>query len=112
MADQGPPRAFDTEIAAGRLVVRIRREFDFGNLHRDWAHNVVVSHPGPYTRVVLDMSLCGLVSSTFFAGLIQLHQHYVAKMGLPPLLLHRPDPRVLRNLEILHFDELFEVESA
>ena len=68
------PRAVDTIVLGGILIVTVRKEFDAGNVHQDWAQSVQVMRPGPYPQVIFDLSQCGLVSSTFFAGLIQLHQ--------------------------------------
>lgn len=107
--------AFDLESnpspdGKGRcLLVTIRKEFDFGNLHQDWAVSVVSQAPGPFVEVILDLSHCGLVSSTFFAGLLQLRGHYCPK-GALPLRLRHPDPRVTRNLSIMRLDTLFNIE--
>jgi len=103
------PRAFEIARSGDTLIVVIRKEFDFGNLHQDWAHSIVVQWPGPFREVHIDLSLCGLVSSTFFAGLIQLHHTYGAK-GTLPLLLVKPDPRLLRNLTMLRLDKMFRID--
>jgi anti-anti-sigma regulatory factor len=103
-------RAYDlARDGAGNLVVTIRKEFDFGQLHQDWAQSITVQSPGPYPQVRIDLSRCGMVSSTFFAGLIQLHQVYNAK-GTTPLVLVKPDLRLVRNLAMLRFDKLFTIE--
>lgn len=102
-------RAITTALAGGVLTVTVRKDFDAGNIHQDWAQSVQVMHPGPYTQVVFDLSQCGLVSSTFFAGLIQLHQHYTAQ-GVPPLTIRHPDSRVARNLRALRLESLFTIE--
>ena len=105
----GPQRRpLETAVVGDALVITILREFDSGNSHQDWAHGVQVMHPGPFARVRIDLSQCGLLSSTFFAGLIQFHQYYGAQ-GIPPITLHKPDPRVVRNLKALRLDALFEV---
>ena len=103
------PRAFDVVRTGETLIVTIRKEFDFGNLHQDWAHAIVVQWPGPYREVHIDLGNCGLVSSTFFAGLIQLHHAYGAK-GAQPLLLLKPDPRLVRNLTMLSLDKMFRID--
>lgn len=108
-------RAFDIvfEEASGggrRLLVIIRREFDFGNLHQDWAMSVINQATGSFAEVVIDLAQCGLVSSTFFAGLLQLRAHYIAE-GMPLLHLRHPDPRVRRNLAIMRLDALFAITS-
>ena len=101
-------RAYDVESGPGGLRVVIRKEFDFGNLHQDWAHHIIVQYAGPYEAVTVDMASVGLVSSTFFAGLMQLHFHYT-RIGVPPLVLHKPDARVVRNLTIMRMDTLVRI---
>ena len=101
-------RPFDVVALNGLLTITIRKEFDFGSLHQDWAHTVITLHPGPYAHVRLDMALCGLVSSTFFAGVMQLHFHYTAS-GSAPITLDRPDPRVVRNLQAMRMQDFFVI---
>ena len=102
-------KPYETSVKDGSLTITIRKEFDFGALHQSWAHAIITLHPGPYSIVKLDMSQCGLVSSTFFAGLMQLHFHYNPE-GKTPVELYHPDPRALRNLQIMRMDGLFGVE--
>lgn len=102
-------RAYDVVLAGDTMSIVIRKEFDFGSLHQDWAHHIIVQHPGPYRQVSVDMSHVGLVSSTFFAGLMQLHFHYTAN-GSEPVLLVKPDARVLRNLKVMRMDTLVTVD--
>jgi hypothetical protein len=101
-------RAIDTRIEGDRLFVTVRKEFDSGYLRQDWAHSLVTLHPGPFAHVQLDLSQVGLLSSTFFSGLIQLHQHYMPR-GCIRITLHWPDHRVSRNLKTLRLDSLFNV---
>ncbi len=102
-------RAYDVAVDGPRLVITIRKEFDFGNLHQDWAHAITIQHPGPFSEVVIDLSRCGIVSSTFFAGLMQLHNRYVPA-GTQPLVLVKPDNRVLRTLTMMRLDKLFTIQ--
>lgn len=108
-APPSPNRAVDTVVVDGVLTITVRKDFDAGNIHQDWAQSVQIMHPGPYTKVVFDLAQCGLVSSTFFAGLIQLHQHYTGQ-EVPPPTIHHPDPRVARNLKALRLESLFKIE--
>lgn len=101
-------RAVDSLSKDGVLTVLVRKEFDSGNVHQDWAQQVQIMHPGPYTSVVVDCSNCGLLSSTFFAGIMQLQQHYGAQ-GSAPLVLDRPDPRIVKNLQILRLHLFFNI---
>lgn len=104
-----PNRAVDTQAAGDVLTVTVRKEFDAGNVHQDWAQQVQIMHPGPYAKVVFDLSPCGLLSSTFFAGLMQLHGFY-GTQGPTVIVLHHPDPRVVRNLKILRLDRFMTIE--
>jgi hypothetical protein len=90
------------------LTISICKEFDFGSLHQDWSYSIISMNPGPYEYVYLDMSMCGLMSSTFFAGLMQLHFHYTER-GAQPLTLIKPDHRVVRNLALMHMSKMFVV---
>lgn len=107
-AKPGMIRAVDTAVADGALTITVHREFDSGNVHQDWAQQVQVLHPGPFARIVVDCSGCGLLSSTFFAGIMQLQQHYGAQ-GCPKLVLDRPDPRIVKNLSILRLASFFDI---
>ena len=110
-ADHEVVRAYDiTAVPGGALTIKVRKEFDFGSLHQDWAQSIVAQHPGPYREVRVDLSQCGLVSSTFFAGAVQLHHAY-NPTGATPLVLVKPDPRLVRNLTMLRLDKLFVIES-
>lgn len=102
-------RAVDTNVVGNELLITVRKEFDAGNVHQDWAQSVQVMHPGAFERIVFDLSACGLLSSTFFAGLMQLYTHYSAT-GKPVMVLRHPDPRVVRNLKALRLDKFFTVE--
>lgn len=94
-----------TAVADGVLTLTVSREFDSGNAHQDWAQQIQTLHPGPFTRVAIDCSGCGLLSSTFFAGIMQLKQHY----GQTEIALLKPDPRVVRNLSMLKLAQFFTI---
>ena len=108
VAPNNPLRAVDTALKDGVLTVTVRKEFDSGNVHQDWAQQVQLLHPGPFTKVVVDCSACGLLSSTFFAGIMQLQQHY-GELGCPKLVLDRPDARIVKNLQILRLHTFFDI---
>jgi len=101
-------RAYETSVVDGVLTITIRKEFDFGNLHQDWAIFIINAHAGPFTKVEIDLSHVGLLSSTFFAGAIHLMNHFSAKQGAE-VVLSKPDHRVLRNLKIMRMDGLFTI---
>ncbi len=111
MVDSGsmnPLRAVDTVAKDGALTVIMRKEFDAGNVHQDWAQQIQILHPGPFATVTVDCSACGLLSSTFFAGIMQLQQYY-GGLGAQPLVLFKPDPRIVKNLTILRLNSFFNI---
>ena len=99
-------KPFDVSSKDGVLTITIRKEFDIGSLHQDWSHSIIILNPGHFAQVKVDMSMCGLVSSTFFAGLMQLHFHYTGT-GSRPITLAKPDHRVVRNLAVMKMDKMF-----
>ena len=101
-------KPFDVASKDNVLTITIRKEFDFGSLHQDWSHSIITLNPGPFAQVKLDMAMCGLVSSTFFAGLMQLHFHYT-DTGSRPITLVKPDHRVVRNLAVMKMDKMFVI---
>lgn len=103
------PHAYDVTKTTHCLTVIIRKEFDFGNLHQDWAHMLTVNYPETYNELQIDLTACGLVSSTFFAGLVQLHHVFTTTRETKVLTLIKPDPRMVRNLKMLRLDKLFTI---
>jgi anti-anti-sigma regulatory factor len=109
------PHAFDVSLSGpspttGRvLTIAVRKEFDAAGLSAGWAPELLAAHPGPVEEVVIDMSQIGLVSSTFFAGIMHLHAHY-STHGAGRLVVRRPDPRAERNLRVMRLDQFFTIE--
>jgi hypothetical protein len=101
-------KAFGAFVANNTLHITVEKEFDFNSLHQGWATFVKNNFPGPYAAVEIDMSKCGRVTSTFYAGLMQLNFAYQSQNGKPIRLL-KPDPRTLMNLKILHLDKQLDI---
>lgn len=97
------------EVRGDTLLVVVHKDFDKGMAHQDWVPRLLADFPGPYATLIVDCGQCGLLSSTFFAGLAQLHQDYSAR-GTARFVLRHPDPRVERNLRILRLHTLYSVE--
>ncbi len=100
--------AYQLSVDDGVLRIVIHRDFDTGSLHQDWSTTIIQQSVGTYVSVVVDLSKTGLLSSTFFAGLVRLYQYFVVGKGAT-LVLHHPDPRTIRNLAILKMSDLFTV---
>lgn len=109
VSDTGP-HPYTSKAKDGVLDIVIERGFDFGSLHQDWAISVLGQHPGPFTQVRVDMTRCGRISSTFYAGLMQLHFAYNAN-GSTPIKLVKPDPCMVTNLRLLRLESCFLVEN-
>ncbi|GDY11901.1 hypothetical protein LBMAG53_07790 [Planctomycetota bacterium] len=101
---------FDLHSANGVLTISIHRDFDTGSLHQDWSSAIIQQATGVYTSVKVDLSRTGLLSSTFFAGLVRLHQHF-SRAGAAQVILHHPDNRTVRNLSILRLNNLFSITA-
>ena len=110
MGPESDLRPYSSEIVDGALHIVIEREFDFGNLHQDWAVSILSRHPGPFSKVKMDMAKCARVSSTFYAGLMQLHFTY-NRQGNNPIVLSKLDPRIVANLKVLHLESYFSIEG-
>jgi anti-anti-sigma regulatory factor len=110
------PHPFDLAVSGaavpgGRvLTVTVRKEFELSNLNQGWAAAIIAQAPNQVDQVVIDMAAIGLVSSTFFAGLLHLHEHYTTR-GAATLVLRKPDRRIERNLRVMRLDQLFAIES-
>jgi hypothetical protein len=109
MSSDSVLRPYSSRVIDGVLNIVIEREFDVGSLHQDWAVSILSKHPGPFAKVRLDMTKCGRVSSTFYAGLMQLHFAFNVS-GTNPIVLLKPDARVISNLKILHLESYFSIE--
>ena len=115
MAPIDVPHPFDVNqtgdpgLAGVVLTIVVRKEFDSAGLSPEWAAGLLAEFPGPVAEVVIDMSQIGLVSSTFYAGIIQLHAHYTTH-GAGRLVLRKPDRRAERNLRVMRMDQFFTIE--
>ena len=93
-------------VDAGTLVIVVPRGVDIDKSHAAWAPSVLKLHPGPFTAVRIDLSRCGLLTSSFISQIYQLQQAYAAG---GPVTLVQPDPRFLRVLEAVGIKHLFTV---
>jgi anti-anti-sigma regulatory factor len=96
----------EVSVNAGTLDIVVPRGVDIDKMHAAWAPSVLKLHPGPFTAVRIDLSRCGLLTSSFISQIYQLQQAYAA--GGPVTLL-QPDPRFLRVLEAVGIKGLFTV---
>lgn len=100
-------RPVDMEIRDGELHISVRREFDEGARNASWADTVIDACPGPYRQVVIDLHHRPMISSTFFAGSLQLREHY-GKSGRVVVRLVNVSDRIRRTLEMMGLHSVFE----
>jgi hypothetical protein len=99
-----------SSVTGDTITISIHKDFDLGALKQNWASDISTRHPGPYAALRIDLSRCGLVSSTFFAGIVLLYYAFKAK-GTTQFILVKPDSRLLRNMAMLKLNSLFSVEA-
>jgi hypothetical protein len=99
--------AYDIGMVGDALQIRLHRDFDANGRDSDWVNVLLNRFPGPYPKVIIDLSALGQrVNSSFFSGLYRLHQQY-AGPGLPPVILRGAHDRVRQGLEILALGQFF-----
>ncbi len=92
------------------LVVTVHSKFDSENKIKSWAGNIADAFEGNYRRVIVDMHHMKIASSTLYAGLIQLTQHFESRSQTGITLRHSNDT-VKRALAMLHITHLFSFEE-
>jgi anti-anti-sigma regulatory factor len=101
---------YDIAMAGEALEIRLHRDFDANGRDSDWVNVLTNRFPGPYPKVILDLSSLGQrVNSSFFSGLYRLHQQYTG-VGRPPVVLRGAHDRVRQGLEILALGQFFTLE--
>ncbi|MFW5846191.1 MAG: hypothetical protein ACOCXJ_08185 [Planctomycetota bacterium] len=90
------------------LRIRIRSTFDRENRGRPWANDIVNAFTMPLERLEVDFEHATIVSSTVFAGLVQLYQGFQGRVNDGVHLTH-VGTQVLRSLKMLKLDPLFTI---
>jgi anti-anti-sigma regulatory factor len=92
------------------LVVRltIRGTFDRENKGKPWASEVIEVYNEPILRLEVDFRHTIIVSSTVFAGLVQLYHGFHEKSA-EGIYLTNVGTQVLRSLKMLKLDSLFTI---
>ena len=107
MAGDMDRKAYDVSVAGDQLTVVLGRDFDSASLQQDWAAAITAAHPGPFAVVSVDLAHARRASSTFYAGLMQLHVHYAKSSGGTPVTLRNADQRIVANLDVLRLRRFF-----
>lgn len=96
----------DVSVQDGELVIVVPRGVDLEKTHAAWAPALLKQFPGPFRSVRIDLSRCGLLTSSFISQIYQLQQGY---SPTAPVTLDQPDPRFVRVLDAVGISNLFAV---
>lgn len=90
------------------LVLTLDQEFIETCGTGKWGPLVFSRYPGPYERLILDMSHCKIIQSTVFAEMLHIRDLYqsAAKQGI---FLRNPSQRLLTVLDIMQIRSLFQI---
>ncbi len=91
------------------LQITLRSSFDSENKGRPWAGDIINAYNMPLLRIEVDFSHSKIVSSTVFAGLVQLYQGFQGKTTEGVHLLN-VGTQVMRSLNMLKLDKIFTVK--
>ena len=102
-------KAYDVTVAGDQLIIVVGRDFDSASLQQDWASAITTMHPGPFTAVRVDLAMARRASSTFYAGLMQLHVHYAKGGTATPVTLVNAHRSIVANLDVLRLKRFFTI---
>lgn len=96
----------EVSVLDGNLIITVPRGLDLDKSHAAWAPALLKQYPGPFSGVRIDLSRCGLLTSSFISQIYQIQQAFA---GAGAVTLVEPDPRFLRVLEAVGIKQLFTV---
>lgn len=101
---------FEVSFEENNLVVKIRKRFDAENSGRSWAKPIIQAYPVPFTTLIIDFGTNQIISSSVYAGLIELYQsfHSRCEQGVH---LRNCSEAIVRALKMLHIDSFFTVHE-
>lgn len=103
-----PPLNYcEIEDRHGVLVIRMRNQGSY-SLEANWWTEILTRCPGPYQGLWIDLFGCSVVSSSFFAGALQLIDHYRNDQLTTISLLNASD-RIVRLIDIMNLSGYFTV---
>lgn len=102
--------AFEANQIDDHVEVIINREFDAGVKRDEWTKDIMQRFNGSYSKVVVNLGKCPIISSTVIAGLVHLHDFYGEKCPEGVVLRHCSD-HVQNILKMMHLLPLFTLEE-
>ncbi len=110
MTDGGKQQqAYEVSVVGDQLNVSVGHDFDSASLQQDWAAAITAMHPGPFAGVRVDLARARRASSTFYAGLMQLHVHYAKGGTATPVTLVNAHRSIIANLDVLRLKRFFVI---
>ncbi|NRA40156.1 MAG: hypothetical protein HRU15_18570, partial [Planctomycetes bacterium] len=73
---------------------------------RGWAQNIVKAFTVPFESVIIDFGRNEIISSTVYAGLIEIYQGFHTRCN-DGIHLHNCSEPIARALKMLHIDSFF-----
>lgn len=90
------------------LVLTLDQEFIDACGTGKWGPLVFNRYPGPYERVILDMSQCKIIQSTVFAEMLHIRDLYQNAVS-DGIYLRHPSQRIQTVLDIMQIGQLFKI---
>lgn len=105
-----PPEfcGFSAEFEDNNLVVHIRKAFDKENKGRGWARTVIEAYTMPLDSLIIDFGRNEIISSTVYAGLVEIYQGFNERCERGVHLRNCSDA-IARALKMLHIDSFFTI---
>lgn len=99
---------FLVHLEGDDLVLTVDQEFIDTCGTGKWGPIVRKRYPGPYRRLILDMSGCKIIQSTVFAEMLHIRDLY-ADAASEGVFLKNPSQRLLTVLDIMQIRPLFHI---
>ena len=101
---------FEVEFEDNNMIVKVRKRFDSENSGRSWAKPIIEAYPVPFTTLIIDFGTNQIISSSVYAGLIELYQSFNPRCEQGVHLRNCSDA-IVRALKMLHIDSFFTVHE-
>ena len=107
-----PPEMCGYEVSkrGNVLTVLVRKKFDAENKGRGWAKPIIAAHPEELGSLVIDFGTNSIISSSVYAGLIELYQAFGSRCKDGVQLVNCSEA-IVRALKMLHIDTFFQISE-
>ena len=102
---------FLVRVEEGDLILTVDDEFIQTCGTGTWGPAIFQAYPGPWRRLVIDLTNCKLIQSTLFAEVLHLRDLYEPCTD-EPVALRGPNRRTIAVLDAMQLTQLFDVEGV